>query len=82
MLKVNEYGERQAKGNEKNLCFKGWETLVKNNYKRQSPLITLQIRKTLSFHILFALEKITSTISIVNIQRLLSLNSYKTSGLD
>ena len=66
----------------KNLCFKGWETLVKNNYKRQSPLITLQIRKTLSFHILFALEKITSTISIVNIQRLLSLNSYKTSGLD
>ena len=29
MLKVNEYGERQAKGNEKNLCFKGWETLVK-----------------------------------------------------
>ena len=30
MLKVNEYGERQAKGNEKNLCFKGWETLVDN----------------------------------------------------
>ena len=29
VLKVNEYGERQAKGNEKNLCFKGWETLVK-----------------------------------------------------
>ena len=28
MLKVNEYGERQATGNEKNLCFKGWETLV------------------------------------------------------
>ena len=28
VLKVNEYGERQAKGNEKNLCFKGWETLV------------------------------------------------------
>ena len=28
MLKVNEYGERQAKGNEKNLCFKGRETLV------------------------------------------------------
>ena len=32
MLKVNEYGERQAKGNEKNLCFKGWETLVPNTY--------------------------------------------------
>ena len=30
VLKVNEYGERQAKGNEKNLCFKGWETLVNN----------------------------------------------------
>ena len=27
MLKVNEYGERQAKGNEKNQCLKGWETL-------------------------------------------------------
>ena len=23
-----EIGERQAKGNEKNLCLKGWETLV------------------------------------------------------
>ena len=29
VLKVNEYGERQAKVNEKSLCFKGWETLVK-----------------------------------------------------
>ena len=28
MLKVNEYGGRQAKGNEKRQCFKGWETLV------------------------------------------------------
>ena len=25
-----EIGERQAKGNEKNLCLKGWETLVIN----------------------------------------------------
>lgn len=25
-----EIGERQAKGNEKNLCLKGWETLVHN----------------------------------------------------
>ena len=32
MLKVNEYGGRQAKGNEKRQCFKGWETLVTNNY--------------------------------------------------
>ena len=30
MLKVNEYGGRQAKGNEKRQCFKGWETLVHN----------------------------------------------------
>ena len=30
MLKVNEYGGRQAKVNEKRQCFKGWETLVKN----------------------------------------------------
>jgi len=29
VLKVNEYGGRQAKGNEKRQCFKGWETLVK-----------------------------------------------------
>ena len=29
MLKVNEYGGRQAKVNEKRQCFKGWETLVK-----------------------------------------------------
>ena len=30
MLKVNEYGGRQAKVNEKRQCFKGWETLVRN----------------------------------------------------
>ena len=29
VLKVNGYGGRQAKGNEKRQCFKGWETLVK-----------------------------------------------------
>ena len=28
VLKVNEYGGRQAKVNEKRQCFKGWETLV------------------------------------------------------
>ena len=30
VLKVNRYGGRQAKMNEKSLCFKGWETLVCN----------------------------------------------------
>ena len=30
VLKVNGYGGRQAKGNEKRQCFKGWETLVLN----------------------------------------------------
>ena len=47
MLKVNEYGERQAKGNEKNLCFKGWETLVlisgadtSNAYHQESHYLT------------------------------------------
>ena len=30
VLKVNEYGGRQAKVNEKRQCFKGWETLVSN----------------------------------------------------
>lgn len=28
VLKVNEYGGRQVKVNEKRQCFKGWETLV------------------------------------------------------
>lgn len=30
VLTVNGYGGRQAKGNEKRQCFKGWETLVHN----------------------------------------------------
>ena len=33
VLKVNEYGGRQAKVNEKRQCFKGWETLV-TNYRK------------------------------------------------
>ena len=37
MLKVNEYGERQAKENGKNLCFKGWETLV----IKEKPLVLM-----------------------------------------
>ena len=28
VLKVNGYGGRQTKENEKSWCFKGWETLV------------------------------------------------------
>ena len=28
VLKLNGYGGRQVKGNEKRQCFKGWETLV------------------------------------------------------
>ena len=35
VLKVNEYGGRQAKVNEKRQCFKGWETLVKNCRSRK-----------------------------------------------
>ena len=34
VLKVNGYGERQAKVNEKSLCFKGWETLVTKKQKK------------------------------------------------
>ena len=36
VLKVNEYGGRQAKVNEKRQCFKGWETLDINilNFER------------------------------------------------
>ena len=30
VLKLNGYGGRQAKANEKRLRFKGWETLVNN----------------------------------------------------
>ena len=42
VLKVNEYGERQAKVNEKRQCFKGWEILViyllslNSYYKKES----------------------------------------------
>lgn len=32
VLTVNGYGGRQTKENEKSWCFKGWETLVNNNY--------------------------------------------------
>ena len=36
MIKVNEYGGRQAKVNEKRQCFKGWETLVIQHNKDSS----------------------------------------------
>ena len=32
MLKVNEYGGRQTKVNEKRQCFERWETLEYNNW--------------------------------------------------
>ena len=38
MLKCNEYGERQAKVNEKGQCFKGWETLVSISLTDKTPL--------------------------------------------
>ena len=68
MLKVNEYGERQAKGNEKNLCFKGWETLVNNPPSsaflrvtfRQKPNLKQQ---TLSLQNLEDPKKIFQTLS-------------------
>ena len=51
VLKVNGYGGRQAKGNEKRQCFKGWETLVINIYNvellRGSKDINLQNKKRL-----------------------------------
>ena len=34
VLKLNGYGGRQVKGNEKRQCFKGWETLVIHILKR------------------------------------------------
>ena len=47
VLKVNGYGGRQAKGNEKRQCFKGWETLVINLY---SSYLVLTLLKLLSLH--------------------------------
>ena len=41
MLKVNEYGGRQAKVNEKRQCFKGWETLVNPNALKHKLMISL-----------------------------------------
>ena len=32
VLTVNGYGGRQTKENEKSWCFKGWETLVNNEF--------------------------------------------------
>ena len=43
VLKVNEYGGRQAKVNEKRQCFKGWETLVIKNCR------TMQVYKSLFY---------------------------------
>jgi len=37
VLKVNEYGGRQVKVNEKRQCFKGWETLVNIQYRQIQP---------------------------------------------
>ena len=34
VLTVNGYGGRQTKENEKSWCFKGWETLVKNIFRK------------------------------------------------
>ena len=34
MLKLNGYGGRKAKVNEKSQCFKGWETLVRYRVER------------------------------------------------
>ena len=46
MLKVNEYGGRQAKGNEKKQCLKGWETLVMN-YRKDIPEELLTTKKNI-----------------------------------
>ena len=48
MLKVNEYGGRQTKVNEKRQCFKGWETLVSNlGHCLNSVLILVLMEDTL-----------------------------------
>ena len=36
VLTVNGYGGRQTKENEKSWCFKGWETLVRDNKTKQN----------------------------------------------
>ena len=43
VLKVNGYGGRQAKVNEKSQCFKGWETLDNKMMKKQylNPIIDI-----------------------------------------
>ena len=41
VLKLNGYGGLQAKVNEKNQCFKGWETLDINRYKSGLPHLLL-----------------------------------------
>ena len=47
MLKVNEYGGRQANGNEKIQGFKGWETLVINLWETE---VSFFMHCSLIFH--------------------------------
>ena len=47
MLKVNGYGGRQAKVNEKRQCFKGWETLVNKVKKTKSKKKKQTMKKNL-----------------------------------
>ena len=45
VLKLNGYGGRQVKGNEKRQCFKGWETLVINQKR-----VTVMTVSLISYH--------------------------------
>ena len=74
MLKVNEYGGRQAKGNEKKQCLKGWETLVSICFGIMLlfnvPLYPNLIELTLSVSTLF--------VNYINIKDYIMMDTEKT----
>ena len=62
VLKVNEYGGRQAKGNEKRQCFKGWETL-ECKYIKYLCLFIRQVRIIIIVDLKYALCLIYKIVS-------------------
>ena len=58
VLKVNGYGGRQAKGNEKRQCFKGWETLVKKKCNRYDNIFRRSAKKVLTHKLLLLVSHI------------------------
>ena len=73
VLKLNGYGGRQAKVNEKSLCFKGWETLVPycNKVTRVRDKISMQ---TVLTALIFRHKQVVPQVYCQKSNRLLGQN--------